>query len=104
MQRNALAAVAATASCAAGAYGYCASHCEAPQTTKPYRVLIVGAGLTGSLTAALIRRRWCSERPLDIHVWERASYPAGRFGAVAIHNGGNGQLGNRDDENQLAPR
>ena len=93
MQRNALAAVAATASCAAGAYGYCASHCEVPQTTKPYRVLIVGAGLTGSLTAALIRRRWCSERPLDIHVWERASYPAGRFGAVAIHNGAIADLG-----------
>ena len=94
MLRNASAAVAAaTASCAAGAYSYCASHREAPQKVKPFRVLIVGAGLTGSLTAALIRRRWCSERPLDIHVWERASYPAGRFGAVATHNGAIADLG-----------
>lgn len=61
---------------------------------EPFQVLIVGAGLTGSLTAALLRRRWqmkSSEdtcvRPLTISVWERAWYPAGRFGASASFPG-----------------
>ena len=57
------------------------------------RVLIVGAGLTGALTAALLRRRWqqrFEKQPavtpeLELSVWERASYPAGRFGAVLEH-------------------
>ena len=86
------AAAVAAVSMAAGGCSFCVSHCEAPQQ-KPYRVLIVGAGLTGSLTAALIRRRWSSDRPLEIHVWERASYPAGRFGAVATHEGAIADLG-----------
>ena len=86
------AAAVAAVSMAAGGYSVCVSHCKAPQQ-KPYRVLIVGAGLTGSLTATLIRRRWSSDRPLEIHVWERASYPAGRFGAVATHEGAIADLG-----------
>lgn len=72
--------------------------CENEQkaSAPPHRVLIIGGGLTGSLTAALIRRRWpagASEQPLDLHVWERASYAAGRFGATAAHGKAVADLG-----------
>ena len=63
-------------------------------TTAPFRVLVVGGGLTGSVTAALLRRRWKDRaRELEIHVWERATYPAGRFGAVAKHGEATADLG-----------
>ena len=53
------------------------------------RVLIVGAGLTGCLTALFLRQL----RPdVDIHLWERASYPSGRFGAV-VRLGKEGERG-----------
>ncbi|CAJ1422087.1 unnamed protein product [Effrenium voratum] len=52
---------------------------ERPPRQKP-RVVVVGAGLTGCLTAALLRRS-ASNRNLEIEVWERATYPSGRFGA-----------------------
>jgi len=53
------------------------THSPSPPCSE--RVLIVGAGLTGCLTAFFLRQL----RPdVDIHLWERASYPSGRFGAV----------------------
>lgn len=55
---------------------------------QPRRILIVGSGLTGCLTAALLRRKWPENcPPPHLTVWERASYPAGRFGAKASMNG-----------------
>ncbi|XP_015276109.1 PREDICTED: renalase-like [Gekko japonicus] len=42
------------------------------------RVLIVGAGLTGSLCAALLRRA-LPQRPLQIVVWEKARGAGGRM-------------------------
>ena len=50
---------------------------------------MVGAGLTGCLTAALLRRNWPvseHEPTLNLTIWERATYPAGRFGAVLHYN------------------
>ena len=59
----------------------------------PIRVAIVGGGLTGCLTACLLRRKLNDEqtaasanhgtdpRPVEITVFERSSYPSGRFGA-----------------------
>ena len=55
-----------------------------------HRVLIVGAGLTGCLTAAFLRRLWAekkNEDHLHISIMERATYPAGRFGAAARRGG-----------------
>ena len=64
---------------------------------RPFRVLIVGSGLTGSLTALRIRQRLHGNqtsatdhpatrpRDVDLTVAERATYPAGRFGAAATH-------------------
>lgn len=62
------------------------TRCEGAEKSAEYRVLVVGAGLTGSAAAALIRREWPTTSPrLHLTVWERASYPAGRFGAAAFH-------------------
>jgi hypothetical protein len=71
------------------------------RSRRPYRVLVVGAGLSGALAAKELRRRFSEEdseerddgsecnggekRGLHLAVWERASYPAGRFGARARH-------------------
>ena len=80
----------------AGGYRRSCQCDPAVQSKNPHRVLIVGAGITGSLTASLIRRRWPvgeHTQPLDLHVWERASYPAGRFGAVAKHGEAVADLG-----------
>jgi len=59
---------------------------------KATRVLIVGGGLTGCLTAVHLRQEWDrlhhgSGNNLELHLWERASYPAGRFGGVTHING-----------------
>eukprot|EP00435_Cladocopium_sp_Y103_P019742 s2707_g4.t2 len=54
------------------------SRCDEPKQRKP-RVVVVGAGLTGCLTAAMLRR---SLPELQIELWERATYPSGRFGAA----------------------
>ena len=48
---------------------------------QPFRVLVVGAGLGGCLAAKELRRRFGDAA--ELHVWERATYTAGRFGAVA---------------------
>uniref|UniRef100_A0A7S2MSK2 Amine oxidase domain-containing protein n=1 Tax=Helicotheca tamesis TaxID=374047 RepID=A0A7S2MSK2_9STRA len=58
---------------------------------RKFRILVVGSGLTGCLTTLRIRQRLkCShvinhhqKNQVDLHVVERASYPAGRFGAMA---------------------
>ena len=54
--------------------------------SRLHRVLIVGAGLSGCLTASFLRRYWDSDDPLHITVLERATYPSGRFGAAAYHD------------------
>lgn len=49
------------------------------------RVLIVGAGLTGSLCAALLRRE--TARPLHLTVWDKAGHSGGRMiTASSPHN------------------
>ena len=71
-------------------------HCEsnnstaapAPANQDPYRVLVVGSGLTGCLTALRIRQRANDRgKPVDITMVERATYPAGRFAATATYQG-----------------
>ena len=54
----------------------------------PFRVLIVGSGLTGCLTASRIRQHAKDRRkPVEITMVERATYPAGRFAATATYQG-----------------
>mmetsp|Transcript_58608 Transcript_58608/g.117719 ORF Transcript_58608/g.117719 Transcript_58608/m.117719 type:complete len:461 (+) Transcript_58608:173-1555(+) len=62
----------------------------------PFRVLVVGSGLTGSLVAHFLRQRFKvagREDTLSLTVWERSSYPGGRFGAIARHGGAVADLG-----------
>ena len=68
------------------------SYCQeihVPTNSKnKVRILIVGSGLTGSLTALRIRQRletYQNKSNIEIEVAERATYPAGRFGAIANH-------------------
>ncbi len=59
-------------------------------------VLVVGAGLTGVLAAARLRARAdAAGRPLRLTVWERATYPSGRFGATAAHGAAVADLGSQ---------
>ena len=46
---------------------------------KKPQVLIVGAGLTGCLTAYLLNEK-CGDL-IDLHILEKSPYPSGRFGA-----------------------
>lgn len=46
-------------------------------STSPHRVLIVGAGLTGALTAALLRRKF--KQQIDITIWEKSRGAGGRM-------------------------
>jgi len=48
----------------------------------PGRVLIVGAGLTGSLTACLLRRKF---QNLDITIWEKSRGVGGRMTTARSH-------------------
>lgn len=50
------------------------------------RVLIVGAGLTGSLCAALLRRAF-PQRPLHVALWEAAPSAGGFFRAIDCRAG-----------------
>ena len=52
---------------------------EKQKLEKKTRVLIVGAGLTGCLTAYLLKEK-CGNL-IDLHILERSPYPSGRFGA-----------------------
>ena len=52
---------------------------EEQKLEKKTRVLIVGAGLTGCLTAYLLKEK-CGTL-IDLHILERSPYPSGRFGA-----------------------
>ncbi|EJK49126.1 hypothetical protein THAOC_32028 [Thalassiosira oceanica] len=72
---------------------------EAPSSHPlPFRVLVVGTGLTGCLVALRLRQR-ADElkrlRPIEIvvDVTERATYPSGQFGAVATHGGSVADVG-----------
>ena len=59
------------------------SDCSSSSSTDEFRVLVVGGGLGGCLCAKELRRRCdASGTKLVLHVWERASYCAGRFGAL----------------------
>ena len=65
---------------------------EETRTSCP-KVLVVGGGLTGSLVSSFLRAR-APPGGIEIHVWERASYPSGRFGALVQHeNGATADLG-----------
>ena len=44
----------------------------------PYRMLIVGAGLTASVTSALIKQQLPSES-VEVHVWEKSRGIGGRM-------------------------
>ena len=68
-----------------------------PAAAEPeLRVLVVGAGLTGVLAAARLRARAdAAGRPLRLTVWERATYPSGRFGATATHAAALADLGSQ---------
>ena len=46
--------------------------------SSPHRLLIVGAGLTGSVTASLLRRRFPRD-VLNITVWEKSRGAGGRM-------------------------
>ena len=64
------------------------SRCDISANQDPYRVLIVGSGLTGCLTALRIRQRANDRgKPIAITMVERATYPAGRFAATATYQG-----------------
>ena len=52
---------------------------EEQNLEKKPKVLIVGAGLTGCLTAYLLKEK-CGNL-IDLHILERSPYPSGRFGA-----------------------
>ena len=92
----------------AAVYSACSTHtaslenrlcrCEAAgndEAADPFRVLIVGSGLTGCLTALRIQQRLANDRPpsknarpvIDITMVERATYPSGRFAAAATYRG-----------------
>lgn len=47
-----------------------------PEMSISGRVLIVGAGLTGSLTASLLRRKF---QNIDLTVWEKSRGAGGRM-------------------------
>lgn len=51
---------------------------EKGEMAVPHRLLIVGAGLTGSVSAALLRRKFPKEL-LDITVWEKSRGAGGRM-------------------------
>lgn len=51
---------------------------EKGEMAVPHRLLIVGAGLTGSVSAALLRRKFPKEL-LDITVWEKSQGAGGRM-------------------------
>ena len=51
---------------------------EKGEMAVPHRLLIVGAGLTGSVSAALLRRKFPKEL-LDITVWEKSREAGGRM-------------------------
>lgn len=44
----------------------------------PHRLLIVGAGLTGTITASLLRRKF-PKHLLDISIWEKSRGAGGRM-------------------------
>ena len=77
---------------------------EGDTTRAVFRVLVVGSGLTGSLACWKIRQNWNANASssfantshrvrhrrlpsLELEVAERATYPAGRFGAQAEYEG-----------------
>jgi len=66
----------------------CCEPLSTPWKTK--NVLIVGCGITGSLTARQLHQHFnnINNQILKIDIFERASYPAGRFGARAIYKDG----------------
>ena len=50
----------------------------ADKMPSPHRLLIVGAGLTGSVTASLLRRKFPKD-VLNITVWEKSRGAGGRM-------------------------
>lgn len=53
---------------------------EKSEMAVPHRLLIVGAGLTGSVSAALLRRKFSKQLlQLDITVWEKSRGAGGRM-------------------------
>ena len=47
-------------------------------SVKPFKLLIVGAGLTASVTSALIRQHLPRES-IEVHVWEKSRGIGGRM-------------------------
>ena len=97
-----------SAAAASVSTGVCDGNTDTNQRT--FRILVVGMGLTGCLTAYRIRERYealllkskvhnynhnhnanpgPSTTNIEIHIVDRASYPAGRFGALARFNNNN---------------
>mmetsp|Transcript_17962 Transcript_17962/g.26592 ORF Transcript_17962/g.26592 Transcript_17962/m.26592 type:complete len:428 (-) Transcript_17962:3316-4599(-) len=77
-----------TAAMAGYIYDTNKSHCQ-----ERLKILIVGSGLTGSLTAFRIQQRLNNSDRLDIVVAERATYAAGRFGATASYQNSIADIG-----------
>jgi predicted NAD/FAD-dependent oxidoreductase len=53
---------------------------------KPYRLLIVGAGLTASVTSALIKQHLPNES-VEVHIWEKSRGIGGRMNTTRSPDG-----------------
>lgn len=62
---------------------------EKGEMAVPHRLLIVGAGLTGSVSAALLRKKFAKQL-LDITFWEKSRGAGGRMNTNRFPSDSNG--------------
>ncbi len=55
-------------------------------SVKPYRLLIVGAGLTASVTSALIKQH-LANASVEVHIWEKSRGIGGRMNTNRLLDG-----------------
>ena len=61
-------------------------------SVRPYRLLIVGAGLTAAVTSALIKQCFHGQN-IEIHVWEKSRGVGGRMTSHRSSGGSGVDLG-----------